>query len=147
MGQVVHVEEIYRPLSRSKVRWRYLRDELQPLNWWLGSSSKPGQINDDVVLSVRSRLVHHCLLSSSTTQMSDNEVLRTLKTWYTSCSMFIVSASILAANRMNIVTSSSLKEGLNARNHEGKCYPLHLMEYHQQTDERRSLCPYPHVCA
>jgi len=61
MYKTVHIEEIYRPFTCSKVRERDLRDELQPLDWWLGSSGKPSQINDDAVLLVYSVRVHHSL--------------------------------------------------------------------------------------
>ena len=74
MGQVVHIEEVYRPLSRPKVRRCDLRDELQPLNWWLGSSSEPSQINNDVVWLIHSAWVHHSLLSLSVTQMLYEEL-------------------------------------------------------------------------
>lgn len=69
MCQVIHIEEIYRPLPRSKVQRSNLCDELQPLDWWLGPNSKPGQINDDVVRLVYSVWVHHSLLDLSATQM------------------------------------------------------------------------------
>jgi len=68
MRQIVDIEEIYRPLPRSKVRRRDLGDELQPLDWWLGSSSKPGQIDDDVVGLADSARIHHGLLNSSATR-------------------------------------------------------------------------------
>lgn len=73
MRQVVHVEEIYRPLPRSKVRRRDLGDELQPLNWWLGTGGKPGQINDDVVRLAYSAWIHHSLSNSSATRMFHEE--------------------------------------------------------------------------
>lgn len=71
--QIVHVEEIYRPLPRSKVRRRDLGDELQPLDWWLGSSSKPGQINDDLVWLGYSAWIHHSLPNSSATEKFHTE--------------------------------------------------------------------------
>lgn len=56
---------------------------------------------------------------------------QTLKTWYTSNSMLMVSASILAANRMNTVTSSSFEGGLGTKDYRRKLRCLHLVECYQ----------------